>query len=332
MNLVNVRNRLIGYAGAVVLAAAAAAVPASAAYATGELQMERLPVPAGVVNSEVTGGDHTGRFLVGAGARYVGTQRTEVVLSWEDGAVSELDTAALAPYADVYANDINKDGAIVGRLIRDYSTFRIDAWIYRDGSFTLLPGLDPTHDTVATAINARGDVVGRSGPRPVRWPADQPGTVRELAVDPSLPSPAWAADIDDDGTVLGHLGCRTCDGERPYIWTADGAGYELAAPAGATHAEGIAIHNGWVAGTAAVGYSGAAVRWDLSAGTATVISTEHGSATAVNSRGTVAASDALLYRDGGVQALDGYVRVLTDRGTAAGTDAPYLSGNAVIWS
>jgi hypothetical protein len=294
--------------------------------------MERLPVPDGVVNSEVRGGDHSGHFLVGAGARLDGTAWTQVVLSWEDGAVSELDTAALAPYVLVDAADINKAGVIVGRRIVDFSTFHIDAWVYRDGRFSLLPGLVPTDDTSAVAINARGDVVGRSGPRAVLWPADQPGTVRELAVDPSLPMPATGVDIDDDGTVLGFLGCRTCDGQRPYIWPAGRAGYELAAPAGTGYPEGMAIHNGWVAGTAIADYSGVAVRWDLSAGTASVISTEHGSARAVNSRGTVAAADALLYRNGRVQVLNGYAAVLTDSGTAAGSDAAFLSGNAVIWS
>lgn len=316
----------------VILAAGAAAVPASTAFATGDLQMERLPVPVGVVNSDVRGGDHGGHFLVGAGVRFDGTEWTQVVLRWEDGAVSELDTAALAPSMLVEAADINKDGVVVGRRITDSSTFHSDAWIYRDGRLSLLPGLEPTDETSAVAINARGDVVGRSGSHAVLWPADQPGTVRELAVDPSLPMPATGVDIDDDGTVLGFLGCRTCDGQRPYVWPAGGAGYALAAPAGTGYPEGMAIHNGWVAGTAVADGRSVAVRWDLSNGAASVISTEHGTATAVNSRGTVAAADALLYRNGRVQVLDGHVAVLTDRGTAAGWDAPYLSGNAVIWS
>jgi hypothetical protein len=327
---VNVRNRLAKYVG-IILAAVAVTVPARAASATDGLEMERLPVPAGVVNSEVKGGDHAGHFLVGAGLRFDGAEWTEVVLRWENGAVSELDTAALAPYMLVEATDVNKEGVIVGRRITDSTTFHSDAWIYRDGRFSLLPGLQPTDETSAAAINARGDVVGRSGARAVLWPADRLGTVRELAVDPSLPMPATGVDIDDDGTVLGFLGCRTCDGQRPYIWPARGAGYELAAPAGTTHPEGMAIHNGWVAGAAIADYRSAAVRWDLSAGTASVISTEHGNGDAmpVNSRGTVAAGDALLYRDGRVQVLNGYVTVLTDRGTAAGSDA---SGNAVVWS
>lgn len=331
MRDVKARNRRATYVG-VILGAVTAVVPVSTASATASLEMERLPVPAGVENSEVKGGDHTGRFLVGAGVRFDGGQWTQVVLRWESAAVSELDTAALAPYVLVEAADINKDGVIVGRRIADYSTFRSDAWIYRDGDFFLLPGLEPTDETAAVAINARGDVVGRSGPRAVVWPADQPGTVRELAVDPSLPMPVTGVDIDDDGTVLGFLGCRPCEGQRPYVWPAGGAGYPLVAPAGTDYPEGVAIHNGWVAGTAVAESRGVAVRWDLSAGTASVISTEHGTATAVNSRGTVAASDALLYRNGTVQVLDGYVTVLTDSGNAAGTDAPFLSGNAVIWS
>jgi uncharacterized membrane protein len=322
---------LFRYVG-IIPVAVAAAMPANTASAADGLQMEQLPVPAGVVNSDVRGGDHSGRFLVGAGLRFDGTEGRQVVLRWDNGTVSELDTAALAPAAHVEATDINNDGIVVGFRVRDFSTFHTDAWIHRNGGFSLLPGLETTDETSAVAINARGDVVGQSGERAVIWPADHPGTVRELTVDASSPMSSTGVDIDDDGTVLGFLGCRPCEEQRPYIWPADGPGYPLAAPAGTGYPEGVAIRNGWVAGAAVADYRGVAVRWDLRAETASVISTEHGSAAAVNRRGTVAASDALLYRNGRVQVLNGYVTVLTDQGTAAGSDAPYLSGNAVVWS
>jgi probable HAF family extracellular repeat protein len=257
--------------------------------------------------------------------------------------VSELDTGGLAPYAQVDATDINSHGDVVGYRTRDFSTFGTDAFVYRNGRFTLLPGLTSTDSTVAVAINANGNIVGRSEDTTVSpvawhaviWPAAHPGTVRELTVDGQSAPWATAVDVDDDGTVLGQLGQRPTPEQRPYVWPADGPGYSLAAPAGTGYPEGAAIHDGWVAGTAItegdVGFS-VPVRWNLRLGRATVASTEQGTGVAVNRRGTVASVDALIYRNGRVQHLGGFVTVLADNGTAAGADAPLLQGNAVIWS
>jgi hypothetical protein len=63
-----------------------------------------------------------------------------------------------------------------------------------------------------------------------------------------------------------------------------------------------------------------------------VISTELGAATAVNKDGTVATFNALIYRNGQVRMLDGYPTVLSDYGTAAGSDGLFGSGHAVTWT
>ncbi len=54
-------------------------------------RMKQLPVPGGVQYSEVTGGDHTGRYLVGGGTAFDGTQPRRVGLLWVNGKVTELE-------------------------------------------------------------------------------------------------------------------------------------------------------------------------------------------------------------------------------------------------
>lgn len=340
------QGRLVGGVRAVVLGVVLAALPGSAAVASGQAaggacQMSLLPVPPGVVSSEVTGGDYTGRYLVGQATTFDGTQYTFDSLLWIKGEVRKLDTAALAPYAQVNVTDVNRHGVVVGFRIRDFGTFHTDAWVLRNGDFTMLPGLKSSDATTPAAINSRGDIVGTSEDVSVNpvvvhaviWPADKPGTVRELTVDGASPPWATGVDIDDDGTALGMVGAPTTPDRRPYIWPARGPGYPLTAPAGTDSPEAVAIRGGWVAGTAVLDGNSAVVRWNLRAGTATVISTSHGSAFAVNRDGTVAVFEALIYRNGRVRALGANAQpaVLSDRGTVAGSDAPF-GGNAVIWT
>jgi hypothetical protein len=304
-------------------------------------RMSPLPVPAGVQYSEVAGGDHTGRYLVGGGTTFDGTQLRRVGLLWVNGKVTELNTDALAPYAEVKITDVNSHGVVIGNRITDFSTFHTDAWVYRNGRFALLPGLKPGDATNAVAINRRGDIVGTSEDysvdpvvfHAVIWSADRPGGPRELTVGGQ--SPAWATgiDIDDDGTVLGQLGQRPTPEQRPFVWPARGPGYPLTGPAGTGYPSGVAIRGGWVTGEVltADGQS-VVVLWNLRSGTARVISTAHGAATAVNNKGTVATSSAIIYTDGQVQVLEGYPTVLSDRGTAAGSDGLVGTGHAVIWT
>lgn len=297
-------------------------------------RIRALPVPAGTFSSQVNGGDRAARFLVGD-ANVDG--RGTVVLIWNGDAVRELDTAPLAPYAAVMAADVNGTGVVVGNKTVDFGTFRSEAWVYRNGRFRMLPGLTATAETTATAINSRGDIVGVSYDavnsglrRAVIWPADRPGTVRELVPDTTT-DPAAGVDVDDDGTVLGFLGSRPTETQRPYVWPASGRAFALTAPAGYGYAEGVAIRDGWVAGTALplAGGNSVTVRWDLPTRTARFASTEHGVAYSVNRHGTIGANGALLYRDGRIRDLGPDARpvVLGDDGTAAGS----IVGTAVRW-
>jgi uncharacterized membrane protein len=244
-------------------------------------------------------------------------------------------------HAEVHVTGINGHGVAIGNRVTDLSTFHTDAWMYSNGSFTLLPGLKPTDATNAVAINKRGEIVGTSEDdsvdpvvsHAVIWSADNPGSVRELTVDGQSPSWATGIDIDDNGTALGLLGQRTTPEARPFVWPARGSGYPLNAPAATGFPFGVAIHDEWVTGevVTADGF-GVVALWNLSSGNAQVISTELGAATAVNKDGTVATFNALIYRNGQVRMLDGYPTVLSDYGTAAGSDGLFGSGHAVMWT
>jgi uncharacterized membrane protein len=315
---------------------------------TTSCQASPLPVPPGTIFSRVTGGDHKGRNLAGEAVTSNGSETTAIALQWFDGQPSILNTAALAPYAQVNVTDVNSKGIVVGYRWTDFSSFHTDAWVYQNGAARLLPALTAGAETKATAINSRGDVVGSSdetttsGPvtRAVIWPADQPGTVRALVPDPTVPAPApaVAVDIDDNGTVLGFLGWRPNESQRPYVWPRHGPGFALTGPAGTSYPEATSIHGVWVAGYMSVsrgdgsGFQ-AAVRWDLRTRVAEVISNDHNWAYAVNSAGTVAVNGALIYANGRTLDMGGHVTVVSDRGTAAGTSSEH-SGDALalVWT
>jgi uncharacterized membrane protein len=342
-----VRDRLTRGLACATLTLAGAALPAAAAAspglagvddAGGACRMSALRVPDGSFWSQVDGGDRTGRYLVGEAAV---TGRGIVLLLWDRGSMREFATEPLGPYAWVTPTDVNRYGVVVGNRIMDTSTFRSQAWVYRENQFALLPGLNPTDETRAAAVNSRGDIVGTSEDtaanpvirRAVVWPADLPGTVRELQVADAPAVPAAGVDIDEDGTVLGFVGDRPSETQYPYVWPDGGRGYALAAPSGTGYAEGVAIRDGWVAGTAFLNGGSVVVRWDLRTGAGRVVSTETGGAFAVNRHATVAAVGALIHLNGRTGYLGGNAKptVLSDDGTAAGS-ASYADGPAVRWT
>jgi uncharacterized membrane protein len=313
-------------------AAALAAVPASAAAAC---QATALPT-LGHENTQVTGGDPTGRYLVGLANNDDTPPSLHSSLVWAAGKPRLLDTEPLRPYIQIRPTAVNRHGVIVGYRLTDPSSFHTDAWSYRGGRFTILPGLTATDSTMAVAVNARGDVVGTSLDETalpwhgVVWPADRPGTVRELTV-PGQPVQTFAVGVDEDGTVLGHLGTRP--GETPYIWPPRGAPYRLIAPPGIDYAGAYAIRDGWVVGTGQQGDHMVGLRWNLRRHTAQVISTENPLVLSVNRRGTVGAVGAIIHRDGRAVSLGADARplVVTDRGTAAGNTREYY-GEPVTWT
>lgn len=340
---------LIRGAGVVVSVLALMAWPATADAATGPdaagttgaaCRMRVLPAPNGAWGTRVTGGDHSGRHLVGE-ATLDETAFTRFGVHWVDGHVRVVDTGALQPYVQVWFADVSSHGVIVGTRLNDTGAFHTDAWVYRDGVARVLPALTPGDDTEAVAVNSRGDVVGTSRgttSRVVLWPADRPGTVRELTTTDQS-TYGWGVDIDDDGTVLGFMNGRPNPAQHPYVWRPDGTGFPLAAPAGTGYPEAMAIHHGWVAGTAWVPtgdgmMTSALARWNLRTGASVSMpDLLYFGPISVNKQGTIGAGTKLIYRNGHVRELGANVRVVSDRGTAAGTVGPVDGfGEAVLWT
>lgn len=192
-----------------------------------ECQLQDLPVPEGAYQSLVTGGDPTGRFLLGRS--YDWEAPTIQVLLWDDGEPVAVDM----PGADPALDDANSSGVAVGTSYETYQgADHPVSWIYRDGQLTRLPG----EDVAVSAINEPGVVVGtREDPEreqvPVVW--------RSATAEPedlSVPDDSWsveAHDVDGDGTVVGSGSDRDQRPDPPehsFVWLPDGTRQELPMP------------------------------------------------------------------------------------------------------
>lgn len=127
-----------------------------------------LPVPDGVTRSAVTGGDLTGRYLSGEAVTDSSPYPRFQPLLWVAGRLHVLPTQDLAPTVLVAVTDVNGHGVAIGARMVDYSSFHTDAWTYRNGRFTLLPGIRPTDDAQAAP---RLSGCARMG----SWPRRGPG-------------------------------------------------------------------------------------------------------------------------------------------------------------
>jgi hypothetical protein len=329
------RRRVLGLLGIASVAACLAPVlsaPTAEAAVTRDgltptqaaCRLSLLPVPDGTVRSAVNAGDPTGRYLLGDAAVSIGGNTSSQQVLWVDGQLTPFQT----PYQYSTPVAVNQHGAITGYALRTGGwSF---GWRYQHGHLAELPGLQPGDTTLAAAINARGDVAGYSVSDPtgsavahaVVWPANRPGSVRELTV-PGQAGLSAAIGIDDNGTILGYVGGQP--GATFYVWSPDGTPRQLPAPAGTTDATGNAIRNGWVAGSAFDGQHSVPVRWNLRSGSVEQLSTEFLVGVAVNRYGSVSLEQSIAHRDGRIVPLPGLTEfgplgasVLTDRGTAAG--------------
>ena len=223
---------------------AAASISPSGAAAAPDVEpvrcrIDRLPTD-GVQKALVTGGDPSGRYLVGRTYPGNGDQRNRPIVVWKD---DKLVATLRLPGGDGSLDDINGNGIGVGSSFKnEVST----PWLYSAGAVQELLGGTGT----AVAINEAGVIAGSIGARPVRW-----ASVKAQPVLLKLPAGATegaAKDVDEDGTILGTVGTATT--QTGYLWLPDGTGRKMPLPlvAGkpATSFWPVALRGGWVTGRA----------------------------------------------------------------------------------
>jgi hypothetical protein len=149
--------------------------------------VQRLAVPAGyAADSTVTGGDRTGRYLVGTGRAPGAKERR--LLVWDNGKPSVIDLEG----ADTLT-DVNSVGVAVGHgYDPDGSPF---SFRYEAGDVVRFAG----RPGVALAINDQGVSVGYVGTMPAVWRSPQTGP--ELL---PVPADGWRGEALD-------IGGRRCD-------------------------------------------------------------------------------------------------------------------------
>lgn len=313
-------------AAAVVVAGLLTPVAAQAGTThSGTCRAVALPTPAGTF-STVTGGDRTGRYLVG---RVNHPDRSAGAL-WRHGRFTEIDASSLGGVQVEY-HDVNRHGVVAGERMTDFGSFHTDAFTYRRGTFTLLPALRAGESTEALGINSRGDVVGNSignGFTPVVWPANRPGTVRALALPGGHTAGGRAMGIDEDGSVVGYL--APFPPGTPYLWPAGGSPRPL--PDAGQGGNAVAIQRGMVAGNVSDPATGMTVPalWNLRTGGFRTFPDAGGSALSVNRKGTVGVVGAIVHAEGRVAPVGGWVNTVADTGVAAGTTDQF-NGQAVRW-
>jgi hypothetical protein len=266
--------------------AATAALPSpSAPAAPTSCTMQQLPLPPGQpARSIVTGGDPSGRYILGV--PFPG-DRSQIVLIWDNGQVRSVPMPGEAPLL----SDINTAGVAVGSTSIVAGSDQHVAWVYQNGALTQLPG----GNAVALGINDRGVIVGSVGNKPAMWSsAGSPPTML------SLPGPDWTGTvngIDEDGTMIGQIQNGQTTNLIGYLWHPDGTGEQLPVPVvngtPVTSYMAKAIRDGWVAGRAALGDVKAdgyryTPRWNLRTDTVEVAPVPGLLADAVNGHGWIA--------------------------------------------
>jgi hypothetical protein len=204
----------------------------------------RLPT-GGIEKALVTGGDPSGRWLVGR-VYPPGSKQKRPLVVWRDG---KIDSQIRIGGDDDSLIDVNAHGEAVGSGFNP----EVRPYAYRDGKARTLAG----GEGIATAINDAGVVVGALGPPdegdPVRW-ASATARPQRLAL-PAGAESGMATDIDEEGNILGTI---TPKGEEStgYLWLADGTVRRMPMP----DVDGrpadmfwpAAIRNGWVVGRSVV--------------------------------------------------------------------------------
>ena len=196
-------------------------VPASAdAAASFTWTATPLPVPAGVFSVRVNGTDR-GNQVVGGYDTFEGGQHRPGVL-WRNGELIVLGEAS-GQLTELTA--VNTSGVAVGGHFgfgspgRRAMRFVVDH--YED-----LPVPEGTRDSMATSVNARGDIAGTVDGRLIVWRAGDPAGFQL----PLMPFDSFTSGvgIGDDGTVVGSVLEPVGSGpNRAFRWDVTGQFHEL---------------------------------------------------------------------------------------------------------
>lgn len=186
----------------------------------------------------VTGGDPTGRWLLGRSYPKDGSDRPMLV--WRDGSLFSQNPL---PGDDAALRDVTSTGLAVG-----YTYEPMRAYLVRDGTATVLPDGDGAQ---ATAVNEAGMIAGHREQggklRPVRWPAADQRPV-DLPMPPGADEATVLA-LFEDGTVVAKV---TGKDQNTYgwLWLPDGGQRRLAGSDGKAGSE-IQVRagrEGWIFG------------------------------------------------------------------------------------
>ena len=317
---------------AVVLPAVAAQrTPASAAAAA--CAREIMPVLPGSTGTDVRGGDPGGHYQFGSSQ---GADDESHNVLWRDGTARELRIPTAQ--GDASPQDVNERGEIAA-LTREGDDFQ--SWRYTNGQVISLPSPQAARSTQSTAINGGGEIAGTASYAPalrdsyaVVWSADN--AVRKLP-RPDGFEEVRVSDIDDDGTVVGHV--QHWDypkaellNERAVAWSADGSWRFLAGLVPGAHTEALTIRNGRAAGNEEG--RDHALAWDAHSGEATELPAK-GRPVAINSGGSVALNpghgDMVLLQQGVERPLPVDDPNMSGGSVSALTDADVVYGSDWVW-
>ncbi|MDU0292535.1 hypothetical protein [Saccharothrix longispora] len=292
---------------AVVLGAALVSLPTGQAGAAGTTgiaactwQKTLWELPEGAEAGEINGYDG-GRYAVG---------NTGLDFFWGDGLVDPRATlwdngrvvmrgAGQVPYF----NDVNASGLVVGAMYLDQRFYAIT--VAHDGTMTNLPANPAWTSSWASWVNNRGDIigwgtVGSAKSKMVVWPANAPGTYREV----TMPDAHGVSlmDVDEQGRVI--IGVSP---GGSYILTPAGQWITLAAPG----VKGVSvprdIRDGRVVGRLdiAPNYGGAVAEWDPQGAVVRTIGRPAVEGISLGGNGTIAgygfvgsSQRVMLWRDG----------------------------------
>lgn len=209
-----------------------------------------LPKGLGSTAAFVTGGDPTGRYLLGSISN-------DKVFIWDNGIPGNpIELADI----DSDLTDINSAGVAVGF---GYEPSGMVAYVLHNGTLTPLAGANAE----AHGINESGVIVGSVDGRPVRWASPQ-AEPELLPIPSGMKDRGVAAGITDDGMIVGTL--ESPAGQVPIRWDTTGP-KELPLPEHLKGGFGLVtvtdVRGGWAVGQVQPGQvlpvKMIGVRWNL---------------------------------------------------------------------